>query len=202
MIVSTPCNSHPHCHISKHYSNSTMTILQTSHNYIFTVLRSTSMNHAKQTIFTKFRCTRRVVLTFSHFITETGKQISTYHQGSAVHNDSKSIFLLFLQGTQWFREISLQDSSSSLHIHDVREQFGDNLTVTTCDISKLTLNTSVSVAILSGVPEGTIARISAIRLKAGWRSLLKKSKDGHVLNLLFSSEYIISYLATVHWLST
>ena len=53
------------------------------------------MKHAKETIFTQFRCTRRVVLTFPHSITETGKQISTYHQGSAVNNDSKSVFLLF-----------------------------------------------------------------------------------------------------------
>ena len=44
-----------------------------------------------------------------------GKQISTYHQGSAVNNDSKGVFLLFLV-----------------------ERFGDNLTVTTSDISKLT----------------------------------------------------------------
>ena len=58
------------------------------------------MKHAKETIFSQFRCTRRVVLAFPHFITETGKQISTYHQGSAVNNDSKSVFLLLLQGTQ------------------------------------------------------------------------------------------------------
>ena len=55
------------------------------------------MNHAKETIFTQFRCTST---DFPHFITETGKQISTYHQGSAVNNDSKSVFLLFLRDTQ------------------------------------------------------------------------------------------------------
>ena len=59
------------------------------------------MKHAKETIFTQFSCTRTVVLTFPHFITEMGKHISTYHhQGSAVNNDSKSVFLLLLQGTQ------------------------------------------------------------------------------------------------------
>ena len=58
------------------------------------------MKHAKETLFTQFKCTRRVVLTFPHFITETGKQISTYYQGSAVNNDSKSVILLLLQGTQ------------------------------------------------------------------------------------------------------
>ena len=58
------------------------------------------MKHAKETIFTKFRCIGRVVQTFPHFITETGKQISTYHQGSAVNNDSKSVFSAFPSSTQ------------------------------------------------------------------------------------------------------
>ena len=179
-----------------------MTNLQTSHNYIFDVLRSTSTNHAKHTIFTQFRYTGRVVLTFPHFITETGKQISTYHQGSAVNNDSKSVFLLFLQGLN-DSEKSVFRSVLLLSIYMMLERFGDNLTVTTSDISKLThflLNTTCLCCCtnLSGVPEGTIAQISAIRLKAGWRVLAQKSKDGHLLNLLFSSEYIISYLATVH----
>ena len=63
------------------------------------------------------------------------------------------------------------------------ERFGDNLTVTTSDISKLThfppeyyVSLLLYVQSISGVPEGTIARISAIRLKAGWKSLLKKAK--------------------------
>ena len=92
------------------------------------------MKHAKETIFTQFRCTRRVVLTFSHFITGTGKQISTYHQGSAVNNDTKSVFLLFLQGTQK----SGSRSVLLLSTYMMSERFGDNLTVTTSDISKLT----------------------------------------------------------------
>ena len=40
------------------------------------------MKHAKE----------RVVLTFSHFITETGKQISTYHQDSAVNTTLRVSF--------------------------------------------------------------------------------------------------------------
>ena len=55
------------------------------------------MKHAEET---QFGCTGRVVLTFSNFITEMGKQISTYyHQSSAVINDL-SVYQLFLQGTQ------------------------------------------------------------------------------------------------------
>ena len=63
------------------------------------------------------------------------------------------------------------------------ERFGDNLTDATSDISKLThfppeyyVSLLPYVQSISGVPEGTIARISAIRLKAGWKSLLKKAK--------------------------
>ena len=71
------------------------------------------------------------------------------------------------------------------------EQFGDNLTVTNSDISKLThfppensggkcvsYGKCVNFAVqsISSVPEGTIARISAIRLKLGWKSLLKRAK--------------------------
>ena len=93
------------------------------------------MKHAKETIFTPFRCTRRVVLTFSHFITETGKQISTYHQGSAVNNDSKSVFL---QGTHDDSEKSVSRSVLLLSTYMMLEWFGDNVTVTTSDISKLT----------------------------------------------------------------
>ena len=79
-----------------------------------------------------------------------------------------------------------QSPGQLFYMYMMLERFGDNLTVTTSDISKLTdflLNTTClcCCTILSGVPEGTIARISAIRLKAGWRSLLKKSKDGHAL---------------------
>ena len=123
MILSTPCKSIP-IPIAT-LANTTLTVPWQScklpiHNYIFAVLRSTSMKHAKETIITQFRCTRRVVLTFPHFSTETGKQISTYHQGSAVNNDSKSVFSAFPSRYRWFREISLQVSSFSLHIHDVR----------------------------------------------------------------------------------
>ena len=81
------------------------------------------MKHAKETIFTQFRCTRRVVLTFLHFITETGKQISTYHQGSAVNKDSNR---------------SVSRSVLLLSTYMMLERFEDNLTVTTSDISKLT----------------------------------------------------------------
>ena len=62
------------------------------------------------------------------------------------------------------------------------ERFGDNLTVTTSDISKLThFPPEYYVSLLLYNPlvvykEGTIARISAIRLKAGWKSLLKEAK--------------------------
>ena len=92
------------------------------------------MKHAEETIFTQFRCTRRLVLTFPYFITETGKQISTFHQGSAVNNDSKSVFLLFLQGTQK----SVSRSVLLLSTYMMLEWFGDNLNVTISDISKLT----------------------------------------------------------------
>ena len=59
------------------------------------------------------------------------------------------------------------------------ERFGDNLTVTTSDISNLTLfppEYYMSLLLYNPVPEGTIAQISAIRLKAGWKSLIKKAK--------------------------
>ena len=61
------------------------------------------------------------------------------------------------------------------------ERFGDNLTVTTSDISKLThfppeYYVSLLLYIPLGVREGTIARISAICLKAGRKSLLIKAK--------------------------
>ena len=95
------------------------------------------MKHAKETIFTLFRCTRRVVLTFPHFITETGKHINTYHQGSAANNDYKSVFLLFLQVLN-DSEKSASRSILLLSTHMMLERFGDNLTVTTSDISKLT----------------------------------------------------------------
>ena len=112
------------------------------------------MKHAKETIFTQLRCTRRVVLTFPHFISETGKQISTYHQGCTVNNDSKSVFLLFLQGTQK----SVSRSVLFLSTYMMLERFGDNLTVTTSDIlSSRILRVSVAAQSISGVPGGTIA---------------------------------------------
>ena len=92
------------------------------------------MKHAKETIFTQFRCTKRVLLIFPHFITEMGKQISTYYQGSAVNNDSRSVYLLFLIGTQE----TVSRSVLLLTTYMMLERFGDNLTVTTSDISKLT----------------------------------------------------------------
>ena len=130
--------------------------------------------------------TRRVVLTFPHFKTEMGKQVSTYHQGSAVHNDSRSAFLLFLQGTDSEKAVS---RSVLLSTYMMLERFGDNLTVTTSDISKLTYFP----------PEYYVCtrRKNCSNLcypTEGWTEVLaQKSKDGHVLYLLFSSEYIISY---------
>ena len=62
------------------------------------------------------------------------------------------------------------------------EQFGDNLTVTTSDISKLThFPPEYYLSLLLYNPllvyqKEKIARISAIRPKAGWKSLLKKAK--------------------------
>ena len=88
------------------------------------------MKHAKETIFTQFRCTRRVVLTFPHFITETGKQINTYHQGSAINNDSESVFLLNFKVLN-DSEKSVSRSVLLLSTYTMLERFGDNLTVTT-----------------------------------------------------------------------
>ena len=136
MIVSTPCKYIPIPIATLANTNSTMTILQTFHNYIFAVLRSTSMKHAQGTIFTPFRCTRRLVLTFPHFITETGKQISTYHQSSAVNNDSKSVFC-FSYKVLNYSEKSVSRSVLLLSTYMMLERFGDNLTVTTSDIDTL-----------------------------------------------------------------
>ena len=78
------------------------------------------------------------------------------------------------------------------------EQFGDNLTVTTSDISKLVhFPPEYYLSLLLYNPllvyqKKKIARISAILPKAGWKCLLKKAKMD-ILNLLFSSEHIISY---------
>ena len=86
------------------------------------------------------------------------------------------------------------------------EWFGDNLTVTTSDISNLThfppeyyvslllynlLVVYQKVQLLKSL-------LSALLLTEGWMEVLdQKSKDGHVINLLFSSEYIISYYSTL-----
>ena len=84
------------------------------------------MKHAKEMIFTQFRCTRKVVLTFPHFITETGKQISTYHQGSAVNNDSKSVFCFSFKVFN-DSEKSVSRSVLLLSTYIMLERFGDKL---------------------------------------------------------------------------
>ena len=83
------------------------------------------MKYAKEMIFTPFRCTRRVLLTFPHFITETGKQTLrvSFCFSFKVLNDS---------------EKSVSRSVLLLSTYMMLEWFGDNLTVTTSDISKLT----------------------------------------------------------------
>ena len=123
-----------------------------------------------------------------------GKQISTYHQSSAVYNDSFCISFKVLNDSE--KSVS---KSVLLSTYMMLEQFGDNFTVTTADISKLThfppgncVSLLLYVQPISGVPEGTIARISAIRLKAGRKSLLKKSKDGHVLNSVANTLFHIT----------
>ena len=65
--------------------------------------------------------------TFPHFITETGKQISTYHQGSAVHNDSESV-LCFSFKVLNDSEKSVSRSVLLLSTYMMLERFGINLT--------------------------------------------------------------------------
>ena len=89
------------------------------------------MKHAKETIFTQFRCTRRVVLTFPHFITENGK---TDQLISSRFCSKQCVFLLYLQDT----EKSVSRSVLLLSTYMMLERFGDSLTATTSDISKLT----------------------------------------------------------------
>ena len=94
--------------------------------------------------------------------------------------------------------MSLQFSSSSLHIYMMLERFGDNLTVTTSDISKLMyFPPEYYVSLLLYNPLVVYQKEQLLDLcypTEGWMEVLaQKSKDGHVLNLLFSSEYIISY---------
>ena len=78
-------------------------------------------------------------------------------------------------------EKSVSRSVLLLSTYMMLERFGDNLTVTTSDISKLThfppeYYMSLLLYNPIGVPEGTSARISAIGLKAGRKSLLQKAK--------------------------
>ena len=78
------------------------------------------------------------------------------------------------------------------------ERFGDNSTVTTSDISKLThFPPEYDVSLLLYNPLVVYQKEQLLDLcypTDGWMEVLaQKSKDGHVLNLLFSSEYIISY---------
>ena len=82
------------------------------------------------------------------------------------------------------------------------ERFGDNLTVTTSDISKLThFPPEYYVSLLLYNPLVVYQKDNCSNLcypTEGWMEVLaQKSKDGHVLNLLFSSEYIISYYCTL-----
>ena len=77
------------------------------------------------------------------------------------------------------------------------ERFGDNLTVTTSDISKLThFPPEYYMSLLLYNPLVVYQKEQLLNLcypTEGWMEVLdQKSKDGHVLNLLFSSEYIIS----------
>ena len=83
------------------------------------------------------------------------------------------------------------------------ERFGDNLTVTTSDFSKLThFPPEYYVSLLLYNPLVVYRKgnnySNLCYLTEGWMEVLaQKSKDGHVLNLLFSSEYIISYYCTL-----
>ena len=80
--------------------------------------------------------------------------------------------------------------------------FGDNLTVTTSDISKLTnFPPEYYVSLLLYNPLVVYQKENCSNLcypTEGWMEVpAQKSKDGHVLSLLFSSEYIILYYCTL-----
>ena len=141
------------------------------------------MKHAKETIFTQFRCTRRVVLTFPHFITETGKQIITYHQGSAVNTTLKVSFCFS------FKVLNDSEESVSrsvlLSTYMMLERFGDNLTVTNPNISKLN---TMSLCCCT-IHWWCTRRNNCSNLcypTEGWTKVLaQKGKDGSVANTLF-----------------